>query len=183
MDLRSSRPRCATANTDGCVSVTHSSAHSTPAGARSVRKLLNVDFKARLAAKGIVEPGAFNWNLGSLSYFFMFTQARLTCKKGPGGMDTYGNLKDGNDALMEMESIQAWLLDPVLCPTTWAPLLTSVHPPSLGPSLHPLLPSLASLTCLPHLLVSYTCSSLPLCLPSLLQQFASRTRSSRLASL
>ena len=114
MDLRSSRPRCATANTDGCVSVTHSIAHSTPAGARSVRKLLNVDFKARLAAKGIVEPGAFNWNLGSLSYFFMFTQARLTCKKGPGGMDTYGNLKDGNDALMEIESIQAWLLEPVV---------------------------------------------------------------------
>ena len=97
-------------------------------------------------AKGIVpNASAFKWNLGSLSYFFLFTTARLTTKKGPGGADTYGNLKDGADALMEMETIQAWLMDPIQCPTTWPALLASARAaatrlcctPPLHPPLHP----------------------------------------------
>ena len=45
-------------------------------------------------------------------------------KIGAGGRECYGNLKDGADAIGEVESICAWLMDPIACPTTWPILLT-----------------------------------------------------------
>ena len=68
---------------------------------------------------------AFHWNLGTLSYFFLFTKERLTMKQSAGGATVYGSMKDSHDALHEIEQIQAWLMDPVACPTTWATLLNS----------------------------------------------------------
>ncbi len=49
---------------------------------------------------------------------------RLKIKTGASGRAVYGNLKDGDDALVEIERIQEWLMDPIACPTTWRTLLT-----------------------------------------------------------
>lgn len=61
---------------------------------RRVRKLFEVDFFARCQAKGFLPRTAHRWNLGSLAYFILFTQQRLTIKAGAGGSEVYGNLKD-----------------------------------------------------------------------------------------
>jgi len=39
-------------------------------------------------------------------------------------VQVYGNLKDGADAIAEIERICDWLMDPVACPTSWPILLT-----------------------------------------------------------
>ena len=83
------------------------------------RKLFEVDFFARCQVKGYLPPAAQKWNLGSLAYFYLFTQQRLTIKNGAGGAHVYGNLKDGADAIAEVERICDWLMDPIACPTTW----------------------------------------------------------------
>jgi len=88
------------------------------------RKLLQVDFFSRAAAKGLLPRAAQKWNLGSLAYFLLFTKARLTIKSSAAGREVYGNLKDGADAIREIENICEWLMDPVACPTTWPVLLT-----------------------------------------------------------
>lgn len=88
------------------------------------RKLFEVDFFARAAAKGLLPPSAHKWNLGSLAYFILFAQQRLTIKRGAANRDVYGNLKDGADALVEIERICDWLMNPIACPTTWPVLLT-----------------------------------------------------------
>lgn len=87
------------------------------------RKLFQVDFFSRMQAKGVLQPAAQRWNLGSLAYFTLYTNARLTIKTSAGGRACYGNLKDGADAIAEIERICAWLMDPVECPTTWPVLL------------------------------------------------------------
>ena len=91
---------------------------------RRSRKLLETDFFARAEAKGLLPPSAQKWNLGSLSFFILFVDQRLKVKTGAGGRDVYGNLKDGADAIAEVESICEWLMDPIACPTTWHVLLT-----------------------------------------------------------
>lgn len=88
------------------------------------RKLLEKDFFARCEAKGLLPPSAQKWNLGSLAYFLLFIMQRLQVKRGASGQDVYGNLKDGSDAIAEVERICAWLMDPIACPTTWPVLLT-----------------------------------------------------------
>ena len=50
-------------------------------------------------------------------------QQRLTVKRAAGGGEAYGNLRDGNDALVEIEAICKWLMDPVACPTDWPRLI------------------------------------------------------------
>ena len=87
------------------------------------RKLFEVDFFSRAAAKGLLPPAAHKWNLGALAYFILFTQQRLTIKTGAGGSEVYGNLKDGADAIHEIERICDWLMDPIACPTSWPVLL------------------------------------------------------------
>ena len=47
----------------------------------------------------------------------------LVLKQGTSGKDVYGDLKDGNDAISEVELICNWLMDPIACPTTWPVLL------------------------------------------------------------
>jgi len=54
----------------------------------------------------------------------LLTKARLTIKTSTAGKEVYGNLKDGADAIAEIERICEWLMDPVACPTTWPLLLT-----------------------------------------------------------
>ena len=49
---------------------------------------------------------------------------RLTIKRGMGNTFVYGNMKDGNDGLAEVERVCAWLMDPMACPTKWPTLLT-----------------------------------------------------------
>lgn len=44
-------------------------------------------------------------------------------KSTAGGGAAYGNVKDGNDTLNEIEEICKWLMDSVACPTDWQPLL------------------------------------------------------------
>lgn len=83
------------------------------------RKLLEVDFFARSK----LPTAARHWILASLATFILFAHSRFTIKTSPGGNPVYGNLKDGNDATLEIENICTWLMDPVACPTTWAPLL------------------------------------------------------------
>jgi len=90
----------------------------------TIRKLFEVDFFSRCQAKGFLPRSAHRWNLGTLAYFILFTQQRLTIKTSVGGHGVYGNLKDGADAVEEIERICAWLMDPIACPTTWQVLLT-----------------------------------------------------------
>ena len=40
---------------------------------RRVRKLLETDFFERAASQGLLPRAAHKWNLGSLSYFILFT--------------------------------------------------------------------------------------------------------------
>ena len=94
------------------------------ASLRRSRKLLDVDFFARAEAKGLLPPAAQKWNLGSLAFFLLFIDQRFKVKTGTGGREVYGNLKDGADAIAEVEQICAWLMDPVACTTTWPTLLT-----------------------------------------------------------
>lgn len=61
--------------------------------------------------------------MGSLAYFTLYINSRLTIKTSAGGGKCYGNLKDGADAIAEIERICAWLMDPLACPTTWPVLL------------------------------------------------------------
>merc|ERR1712226_76483 len=89
------------------------------AESHTTRKLFDVDFFARCQAKGLLPPAAQKWNLGSLAYFILFTQQRLTVKTGLGGKELYGNLKEGTEATNEIERICDWLMDPIACPTTW----------------------------------------------------------------
>ena len=86
------------------------------------RKLLDTDFFARCAAKGLLPRSAQRWNLGSLAYFFTFATHRLTIRRGADGSDVYGNLKD-DGALAEVEHVCEWLMDEHACPTTWPALL------------------------------------------------------------
>ena len=84
---------------------------------RRSRKLFEVDFFSRCAVKGLLPASGHKWNLGALAYFFLFIKVRLTIRP------TYGSLKDGADAISEVERICAWLMDPIACPTTWPILL------------------------------------------------------------
>ena len=86
------------------------------------RKLLDNDFFQRCAAKKLLPAGAHRWNLGSLAYFFLFAQHRLTIQRGADNSDIYGKLND-DGALAEVEHICDWLMDEHKCPTTWATLL------------------------------------------------------------
>ena len=92
-------------------------------GAHEGEQLLEVDFFSRVKAKGWLTDAAAHWNLGSLAYFLMYINARLTMKQGAGGASVYGNLKDGASAMFEVERICAWLMDPIACATTWPVLL------------------------------------------------------------
>ena len=38
------------------------------------RKLLQIDFLSRVAAKGLLPPAAQKWNIGALAYFIFFVQ-------------------------------------------------------------------------------------------------------------
>lgn len=88
------------------------------------RKLFTTDFFSRVLAKGLLPEAACHWNLGSFAYFCLFADARLTIKQSTAGHAVYGNLKDGADAMIEVERICDWLMDPVACPTTFPILLT-----------------------------------------------------------
>ena len=48
--------------------------------------------------------------------------AGLTMSKGPNGKYLYSEF-DNNKDMTELEDIQAWLMDPILCPTSWPTLL------------------------------------------------------------
>lgn len=115
----------------------HRSLHPS---ARRARKLLENDFFQRCQAKGLLPAASHKkWNLGSLAFFVLFTQARLTIKQAVGGSATYGNVKDDSGVGSELERICDWLMNPVACATTWQPLLTiraqnphygTQHPPA-----------------------------------------------------
>ena len=53
-------------------------------------------------------------------------QARAVDDQGAhqNGQEVYGNMKDTSHAAVELENIQAWLMDPIMCATDWQPLLT-----------------------------------------------------------
>jgi len=53
-------------------------------------------------------------NLGFLSYAIFVIETRLTLQ----GKKMYGVYPRG-DITLQLEAIQAWLMDPVRCPTTW----------------------------------------------------------------
>jgi len=86
------------------------------------RKLLEADFFSRCAAKGLLPGSAHKWNLGALAWFLVFTYARLTIVRRANGTKTYGTLRD-EGVITEVERVCEWLMDPVLCPTTWPVLL------------------------------------------------------------
>merc|ERR1711998_206375 len=65
------------------------------------RKLFQTDFFSRCLAKDLLTQAACHWNLGSLAYFTLFTDQRLTIKQSAAGHPVYGNLKDGGDAMIE----------------------------------------------------------------------------------
>tara|TARA_B100000795_G_scaffold100399_1_gene73860 strand:- start:468 stop:725 length:258 start_codon:yes stop_codon:yes gene_type:complete len=48
--------------------------------------------------------------------------ARLTIVRRANGTKTYGTLRD-EGVITEVERVCEWLMDPVLCPTTWPVLL------------------------------------------------------------
>lgn len=84
-------------------------------------------FLRYLRARGLFETSLFGRlklserpkiNLGFLSYVIYAIETKLTFRTGAMGKMLYGNMQGGDD-MAELESIQAWLMDPVQCPTVW----------------------------------------------------------------
>lgn len=61
-------------------------------------------------------------NLGKLSTDIETINTRLAIRKNHTGTYFYPEFDNCKD-MSELENIQAWLMDPIACPTTWPTLL------------------------------------------------------------